>query len=319
MVNTICLSCDEIERAAELVKKGHVIAFPTETVYGLGAPIFNPQAIAQIFTLKGRPSDNPLIVHISDLSQVKQIAIDIPSSFYTLAHRFFPGPCTVVLKKHPRVPSIVSAGMDTIAIRMPDHAIARALITSVGEPLAAPSANLSGKPSATRLEHVLEDFQGHIAAVIDGGQTQLGIESTVISLLHEPPILLRPGAVTRELLEETFGYSIIEAGSYAPEKAISPGMKYRHYAPSTPIRVFRSFDAFLEAAKTEERPMLLTRYSLFSPPRGDHFQLSAKELYALFRYADVQKYSSILILGDEVLLSDCALKNRLLKACDVQE
>ncbi len=307
------LSPEHMERAAHLLKKGHVLAFPTETVYGLGAPIFNPHAIAEIFRLKGRPADNPLIVHIADISHVEKIAIDIPDVFYRLAVAFFPGPCTVVLKKHPHVPAIVSGGMDTIAVRMPSNSIARALITAVGEPLAAPSANLSGKPSATTCDHVLEDFSDKIAAVLDGGKTELGIESTVISLLHNPPLYLRPGTITKAHLEEVIGCSIREGG-HSEEKIVSPGMKYRHYCPRTPIRLFYSREELLRAAAMEAHPMLLTRHADFSVERGEHFSLNAKELYALLRFADAGKYSCILVLCDAILLSDPALTNRLFRA-----
>jgi len=314
MLSTERLSPEQMERATHLLKKGLVVAFPTETVYGLGAPIFNPSALAEIFRLKGRPADNPLIVHISDISQIEKIAIDIPDLFYSLAKAFFPGPCTVVLKKHPSVPAIVSGGMDTIAVRMPSDPIARALIAAVGEPLAAPSANLSGKPSATTCDHVLEDFAGKIAAVLDGGRTELGIESTVISLLHNPPLFLRPGTITKAHLEEVMGCSMIEAG-HSEEKVLSPGMKYRHYCPRTPIGLFHSREELLSAAAREARPMLLTRYADFPVEKGEHFTLTAKELYAHLRYADVRGYSCILVLCDEILLSDHALKNRLFRAC----
>jgi L-threonylcarbamoyladenylate synthase len=321
MLHTQRLKPDEIERAAQLLKEGNVIAFPTETVYGLGAPIFNPHAVAQIFSLKGRPSDNPLIVHICDLSQIQKIAIDIPESFYALASVFFPGPCTVVLKRHPNVPPIVSAGMDTIAIRMPSNPIARRLIAATGEPLAAPSANLSGRPSATTCDHVLEDFAGKIAAVIDGGKTEFGIESTVLSLVHNPPLLLRPGTIHKAELEKAMGCSVREAGAEEHERALAPGMKYRHYCPDTPIRLFHSQEELLLAAAREERPMILTgwltEHSAFGVPHGDHFFLIAQELYALLRLADAKKYSCILVLCDEQLLSDSALKNRLFRACGI--
>jgi len=314
---TEILGYDEIDRAVHFLKSGHVVAFPTETVYGLGAPIFSPDTVAQIFSLKGRPPDNPLIVHISDLSQIEKIAIDVPEAFYAVADAFFPGPCTVVLKRHPNVPSILSGGMDSIAVRMPSNPIARSLIAAMNEPLAAPSANLSGRPSPTTCAHVLEDFSGKIAAVIDGGKSEFGIESTVISLLQDPPMLLRPGTITKAHLEEVLGTPIVEAGAHDSEKALSPGMKYRHYCPRTPIRVFQREEEILFAATSEERPMLLTRHAVFPVMHGDHFSLSAQELYALLRYADARAYSCILILCDEVLLSDYALKNRLFRACGI--
>jgi L-threonylcarbamoyladenylate synthase len=195
-METQLLGPKDIAKAALLLKEGYLVAFPTETVYGLGAPIFNEKLVAQIFASKGRPADNPLIAHISDLSQILEIACEIPPFFDQLTKEFFPGPLTLILKRHPRVPAIVSGGLDTIAVRMPDHALAQALITAVGQPLVAPSANLSGRPSSTEASHVLHDFSGSIAAVIDGGPTKHGMESTVLSLLKEKPVLLRPGALS---------------------------------------------------------------------------------------------------------------------------
>ncbi|HEY2810357.1 MAG TPA: L-threonylcarbamoyladenylate synthase [Rhabdochlamydiaceae bacterium] len=309
------LSPTDIARAAEFLRKGQVIAFPTETVYGLGAPIFNPSAIAEIFSLKKRPADNPLIAHISDLAQLERIAIDIPPAFFLLANAFFPGPLTLVLKKHPHVPLVASAGRDSLAVRMPKNPIARSLIAAVGEPLVAPSANLSGKPSATSCDHVEEDFADKIAAAIDGGKTEIGIESTVLSLLHTPPLLLRPGVITQEQIETVLGCAVCVCEHAENAHPLSPGMKYRHYSPRTPLRLFSSAKALRSAAQIEEKPLVLTRFETFSTPRGMHFPLTIKELYSLLRLADAQQYSCILILCDEALLQDRALKNRLLRAC----
>lgn len=299
----------DLEHAAELLKKGHLVAFPTETVYGLGAAIFNSDAIASIFTAKGRPSDNPLIAHVSSLEQVEEIAEEIPERFYLLAKAFFPGPLTVVLKRKSHVPAIVSAGLPTIAVRMPSHPIARALIELVGQPLVAPSANLSGKPSATQAEHVLEDFEGKIAAVIDGGKTDFGIESTVISLLDDVPVLLRPGAITREQIEEVLQCSLsTEAG----ERVMSPGMKYRHYAPRTPIKTFSTLSALEDYLTSHPSKKMILSAGPFEHP--DHFLLTAKDFYALLRLADQKNYSEILVLCDDELQKQTALMNRLSKA-----
>ncbi len=241
-MSTEILSPEQVQRAAELIKAGRLVAFPTETVYGLGASIFDPEAIQALFQAKGRPSDNPLIAHVHSVSQVEEIAQEIPDDFYLLARQFFPGPLSVVLKKRACIPMIASGGLDSIAVRMPSHPIALALIASVGAPLVAPSANLSGKPSSTTLKHVLEDFDGKIAAVIDGGQTDVGIESTVISLLGPIPVLLRPGSVTKEAIEEVLGVTLQVVSSSSSGSVLSPGMKYRHYAPRTPIRVFYALE-----------------------------------------------------------------------------
>jgi len=307
---TYRLKPEEVERAAELLREGKLVAFPTETVYGLGASIFNPEAIKEIFRVKGRPADNPLIAHVCNFSQIEQIAIELSPRFFRLAKQFFPGPLTLVVKKHARVTDIVSAGRDTIALRMPQNPIAMGLIAELGEPIVAPSANLSGKPSATHFEHVLEDFDGEIAAVIEGEQCALGIESTVLSLLRDPPVLLRPGAITKQMLEDVLDSPIQLADAHTPVAA--PGMKYRHYSPNTPIELFYTSQALCLAAQRERRPMILSLQGEVAGCLGEHFVLSPRSLYALFRLADKENYSAILILYDELQAADPALQNRMI-------
>lgn len=288
------LTADQIEEAATLLKGGQLVAFPTETVYGLGAPIFLPESIGKIFHAKGRPSDNPLIVHIASLNQLDKVAIEIPNAFYLLASHFFPGPLTLVLKKHPSVPSIVSGGMETVAVRMPAHGLARSLIDAVGQPLVAPSANLSGKPSSTTAAHVLEDFGENIAAILDGGATCYGIESTVLSLLSDPPILLRPGTVSREEIEHILKRPIRE--KQKEDAVVSPGMKYRHYAPKAPVVLANAIPSFpIEGA------LVIT-------------DISAKNLYHTLRAADHLNVTQIVIVCTENVLKDAALMNRLYHA-----
>lgn len=314
-METEILTTLEIDRAASWLKDGQLVAFPTETVYGLGAPIFNPNAVASIFKIKGRPVDNPLIVHIDSLGQAERICVEIPDSFYRLAESFFPGPLTVVLKRHESVPSIVSAGLKSIALRMPSHLIALKLISSVGEPIAAPSANLSGRPSATQASHVLEDFDGKIAAVIDGGKTDFGLESTVVSLLTEIPVIMRPGAITKEQIEEVLGV-FVQIAELGQGPILSPGMKYRHYSPKAPVKLFRSsieLNAY-HGLTPAKRKMVLSLKPLSCP---DAFLLSAKELYSLLRFADQKNYSEILVLCDEELSAQTALMNRLLRSAGV--
>jgi L-threonylcarbamoyladenylate synthase len=308
------LSPQDIEQAAAFLKGGRLVAFPTETVYGLGAPIFNPAAVASIFQIKGRPADNPLIVHVDSLQWVERICVEIPDSFYRLAESFFPGPLTVVMKRHEAVPSIVSAGLPSIALRMPSHPIALKLISSVGEPIAAPSANLSGRPSATQASHVIDDFDGKIAAVIDGGKTDLGLESTVMSLLSKTAVLMRPGTIAKEQLEEALG-EFIEIAEPGRGPVLSPGMKYRHYSPKASVKLFRSLgemSAYHEQTPSKRKMVLSLRPIALSGI--DVFLLSAKELYALLRSADQKHYSEILILCDEELLAQKALMNRLLRS-----
>lgn len=289
-----------IREAALLLKKGMPIAFPTETVYGLGAPIFNERAIAEIFRIKGRPSDNPLIAHIASLSDVEKIASLSSNDFIVLAEAFFPGPLTLVLPKNERVPAIATAGQSTIAFRMPDHPIALELIRTVGEPLVAPSANLSGKPSPTTAAHVLEDLAGKIAGVIDGGPTRLGLESTVISLVSNEPVLLRPGMISKEEIEEILGKSVRLATE--GDAIHSPGMKYRHYAPKGKVLLFESktqLEKYLDRAPQKKRMQFIPE---------------PVSLYAMLRQADAEYCEEILILCDEDVHSNLALMNRLLKA-----
>jgi L-threonylcarbamoyladenylate synthase len=295
----LILQPSQISLAAELLLKGELVAFPTETVYGLGAPIFQPEAIAKIYTAKGRPSDNPLIAHIASLSQVEQIARDIPPEFFRLAEQFFPGPLTIVLKKHPSVPAIVSGGLETIALRMPSHPLAQALIAAVGQPLVAPSANLSGKPSSTTAQHVRADFK-EIGAVIDGGETEYGIESTVVSLVYTP-CLLRPGAISKEAIEKVLGQQLHEAAPH--DRLSSPGTRYRHYAPEAQVKLFTRQDElerYLQEAP-ERRRLLISN-------------IQSVNLYSLLRQADEEKQEEIVIFCDEQTVQNLALMDRLHKA-----
>ena len=221
-----------IRKAVEILKQGGLVAFPTETVYGLGAKALDDQAVRKIFAAKGRPADNPLIVHVAGADQIDLLVTAIPPSAEALMERFWPGPLTLVFKRSHRVPAVVSAGLETVAIRSPDHPVAQALIRGLGEPIAAPSANRSGRPSPTRAEHVLEELGGVVPIILDGGPCKVGVESTVVDLVSDPPRILRPGAVTAEALQEVIGDLI----PFTPAKKIaesrSPGEKHRHYAPN---------------------------------------------------------------------------------------
>lgn len=222
-----------LKNAAEIIKNGELVAFPTETVYGLGADAWNTNAVKKTFQTKGRPADNPLIVHISRLEQVQALAIDIPHDFYSLADAFWPGPLTMVLKKHHTIPDIVTGRLTTVAIRMPDHPLAIALIDQTG-PLTAPSANPSGKPSPTRAEHVDYDYNGEIP-VLDGGATEIGLESTVLDLSTGQPEILRPGAVTRGMIEKIIKKNVHETGDTDFKSTKSPGTRYTHYKPAASV------------------------------------------------------------------------------------
>lgn len=226
-----------ILEAAKIIRKGGLVAFPTETVYGLGANAFNEKAVSKIFSVKKRPSWDPLIVHVCNLEMLELIVKDIPECFYKLAEHFMPGPLTVVMYKNQNVPDIVTAGLSTIAVRIPDHIVAIKLIEASGVPIAAPSANIFGRPSPTTAEHVLHDLEGSIDGILDAGQTKIGVESTVLDLTKNPPVILRPGGVSKEMLEEVLGKVTIFQNQVLDYKLglPSPGMMLRHYAPSVPI------------------------------------------------------------------------------------
>lgn len=228
-----------ILQAAEILKSGGLVAIPTETVYGLAADTYNVEAVRNIFKAKGRPQDNPLIVHISDMDMLRELCRDIPMSAYELAEKYWPGPLTMVLPKSERVPSEISAGLSTVAVRFPRNPVAKAIIASAGTPLAAPSANLSGSPSPTTASHCLKDLEGRVEGIVISGDSEVGLESTVISLCEKTPRLLRPGAVTVEQLEEVLGEIIVDKAVTAqPEEGkpvASPGMKYKHYSPNSRV------------------------------------------------------------------------------------
>ena len=243
MSKTLRLTAKDAHRAADILAKGGLVAFPTETVYGLGANGLDPAAVAAIFEAKGRPQDNPLILHIPSSQHLERYCVDIPAVAYALAERFWPGPLTMILKRRDNVPDVVTAGLDTVGMRCPDHPVALAILELCKLPIAAPSANTSGKPSPTTAQAVWEDMEGRIDAVVDGGPCQVGVESTIIDLTSAPPRLLRPGGVTLEALEEVLGAVAVDEAVVrlmsTDEKPKAPGMKYRHYAPKAPVTVVR--------------------------------------------------------------------------------
>lgn len=237
MLQTELLQADDagINRAAKLLKNGGLVAIPTETVYGLAADALNGPAVAKIFSAKGRPQDNPLIVHIAAWNQLADLVSEIPPQAEALAEKYWPGPLTVILPKSSKIPHEVSAGLNTVAVRFPSHPVARRVIQAAGTPLAAPSANLSGSPSPTCAAHVLDDMRGRIHAVLNGGDCEVGVESTVITLAERRPRLLRPGGITLEQLQTVLGEVAVDPAVLdrlaEGQKASSPGMKYKHYAP----------------------------------------------------------------------------------------
>jgi len=234
---------EDLEPAAEYLRSGKLVAFPTETVYGLGANAFDVQAAKKIYEAKGRPSDNPLIVHIAEVKDMEKLAEDIPAVAYRLARAFWPGPLTLILKKKECVPFNTTGGLNTVAIRLPANKIARDLIALAGVFVAAPSANISGKPSPTKAEHVIKDLGGKIDMILDGGKATLGLESTIVDLTGKVPMILRPGYITKSMLEniiETIEYdpAILEKNPNKDMIPKAPGMKYRHYAPEGILTIY---------------------------------------------------------------------------------
>lgn len=288
----VSISDDLIRQAADTLHKGDVVAFPTETVYGLGARADDPKAIQRVFDLKGRPSDNPLIVHISSRDQIELFAREEPDGLHDLLDQVWPGPLTVVLLRQPHVLDRVTGGLDTVALRMPSHPVAQKLIEQSG-PLVAPSANRSGRPSPTTAAHVREDF-GDTIPVLNGGSCDIGLESTVLDLHTAPWTLLRPGYYSREALEKASGHEIQlpEGNTGAPR---SPGMKYTHYKPNADVRWYS------EEHSTDPGQTLYIMHSISIPSApymynldGD-FQEMAHQLYDLFRTADAHNLSHIRI------------------------
>ncbi len=231
----------DLVQAGSIIRNGGLVAFPTETVYGIGANAIDEAAIVKIYEAKGRPSDNPLIMHISDINCLKDYALNISVKAQKLINVFWPGPLTMVFSKTDKVPSRITGGLKTVAIRMPRHQIARSIIHEARVPIAAPSANISGKPSPTRGYHVIADLFGKVDMIIDGGKTELGLESTVLDVTREVPCILRPGSITHTMLEEVVGKvsydSHIKDERHPPK---SPGMKYKHYAPKGQLKIISS-------------------------------------------------------------------------------
>lgn len=258
------------EIAARIIQRGGLVAIPTETVYGLGANGLDEKAVASIFEAKGRPQDNPLILHVAESAEMEKFCHSIPASAYALAEKFWPGPLTMVLPARPIVPKRTTGGLDTVAVRCPDNDTTRAIIRLAGVPIAAPSANLSGKPSTTTAAHVLHDHDGKIDAIVDGGPCRVGVESTIVDLTDSRPRLLRPGGITPEQLKEVLGDLVIDKAVTAQidKDAVvkAPGMKYRHYAPAEPVVIV--------AGSREKAAAYIRRH--FTP--GDRVLCFAEEL-----------------------------------------
>lgn len=318
------------QQAVDILRKGGVVAFPTETVYGLGALATDERAVQQIFAAKGRPSDNPLIVHIGTKEEVEKYAIDIPETARTLMDECWPGPLTLVFHKRPGViAENVTPGFQTVGIRMPDHPVALALLKQLGAPLAAPSANRSGKPSPTEAGHVYTDLQGRIPMIVDGGRTGVGVESTVLDMTTVPPTILRPGGLTREKIESIIGPVSAESKTPGGEAPRAPGMKYAHYAPESPLFVIELDETIIQDAvaslHAEGKRVAVICPDEFAFGEADWYfsfgplndkDAMAANLYHAIRKCDETDADVILATETDVLGVGAAVMNRLNKAAD---
>ncbi len=334
MKTLIINNADEgsLKIAGEIIRSGGIVAFPTETVYGLGADCYNETAVKKIFAAKGRPSDNPLIVHLASIDGVKKVAREIPENAQKLLKAFAPGPMTLILKKQPDIPDTVTAGLDTVGVRIPSDATARAFIKAANVPIAAPSANISGRPSPTKAEHVIADLDGKSDAIICGGASSVGVESTIIDVTGEIPVILRPGGITAEDIKAVCGDVKIDRAvlsGIAPDEAPKcPGMKYKHYAPDADVTVIEGAQKATEKKITdlvaEDRKngiktgVLAVSHNVFGADlyicEGKNNRDFANVLFNALREFDRQKVKKAYVqmsMRDEMEL---AVKNRLYKS-----
>lgn len=320
-----------ISDAAEIIRSGGLVAFPTETVYGLGANALDPDAVRRIFSAKGRPADNPLIAHISEFEEIRRLVSALPPEAELLAEKFWPGPLTIILPVAPSVPKEVTAGLPTVGVRLPANDIARALIKESGVPIAAPSANSSGKPSPTTAMHVYDDMCGRIEAVLDGGRSGVGVESTIVSLAGGTPKLLRPGGISLEQLESLLGKVEVDKAVREKlgdnEKPLAPGMKYRHYAPKAPMTLVvgdpeKTIKRIMELAGPNDGVICFDEYffRVTGTPyvRGfghsSHPEEQAKRLFRILRSFDCLPVEQIYSQCPEEKGIGLAVANRLKKA-----
>ena len=333
-METKYLTQQKVQQAAQILKRGGLLGIPTETVYGLGANGLDPEAVKNIFIAKGRPQDNPLILHIPDVGWLDRYCKNIPASAYDLAAAFWPGPMTMILERKAQVPDVVTAGLDTVGMRCPDHALCRKIIAAADVPVAAPSGNTSGRPSPTTAKHMMEDMDGKIDAIMDGGPCTVGVESTIIDLTCTPPRLLRPGGVTLEQLRAVLGEVEVDPAVTrlmgAGEQPRAPGMKYRHYAPKAPVTVVagdpaRSAAYIAEHAAAEDGIIcfdefipLFTRQPVTRPvmglgPSGDKEE-QARHIFDALRQFDHTDVPAIWAQCPDPSGIGLAIANRLNKA-----
>ena len=334
IVDENCIDEKIMEEAGELLKSGALVAFPTETVYGLGANALDEKASARIYAAKGRPSDNPLIIHIADMESLGLITEEVPKAAYLLAEKFWPGPLTMVMKKSKVVPYGTTGGLNTVAVRMPSHPIALEMIRHGGGYIAAPSANTSGRPSPTLASHVADDMNGIIPMILDGGAVGIGIESTIVDLTEAIPTILRPGFITKEMLEEVVGEVQVDKGLEADAKTPpkAPGMKYRHYAPKAELVIVEGardgvVDKINELTADNQEKGIVTgvigteetvsnyRAKIVKSmgTRNDELSISS-HLYSILREFDESDAQVIYSESFEEGAMGSAIMNRLLKA-----
>lgn len=330
---------EELKVICNLIRNGELVIFPTETVYGIGANALDENAVGKIFIAKGRPSDNPLIVHVADKRKIEEITQDITEMEQILIDNFMPGPFTLILKRKPIIPDIVTAGLDTVAVRMPDNIIARGIIQFSGVPIAAPSANISGRPSGTNIEDIRKELEGKVSAIVDGGETPIGLESTVVKVVDEIPVILRPGKVTPEEIEKVARIVKIDEKVFSKvnkdDKIESPGMKYRHYAPETKcklINYLNELDQIFYLKKIikehagnvvvigfeEHKDKVFVSEGRFISVANSQKDLEeyAKNIYTSLRKADEMKPEIILIEGVPKKGLGIAIMNRILRTCE---
>lgn len=334
------IDIEKMQEAGDLIAAGELVAFPTETVYGLGGDALHPEAAKKIYAAKGRPSDNPLIVHIAEVSDLERVAKVVPEQVKKLAEAFWPGPLTMVVWKNENVPYATTGGLDTVAVRMPNHPVALELIRKSGKLIAAPSANTSGRPSPTEGSHVMEDLDGRIAMVLDSGLVGIGIESTIIDLTEEVPMVLRPGYITPEMLSEVLGEEvIIDPGIIAADdttKPKAPGMKYKHYAPKADMvivdgekeNVVTEIAKYIQEAKekglraaviaTEETKTLYEAEVVLSIGTREEEDSIARHMYKILRDCDKLDVDVIYSESFKTPRIGQAIMNRLLKAAGHQ-
>ncbi len=334
-METKLLTSEQTAEAGNILKKGGLVGIPTETVYGLAANALDGDAVAGVFEAKGRPQDNPLIVHIADLSELDNLVAYVPPVVYDLADAFWPGPLTIILEKSNIIPDEVSAGLSTVAIRMPAHPVAREIIRAAGVPLAAPSANTSGKPSPTSAAHVMQDMTGKIDAVVDGGECTVGVESTVITLCTRRPRLLRPGGITPDDLFAVLGDLVIDdavLGELGEDsKPASPGMKYKHYSPNANVILVEAgkddfvsfvndkasqFDGVAALAFDDEADRLDCDVITFGLEDDD--AAHAAKLFSALRECDDRGFKTVYVHAPKTDGVGLAVMNRLLRAAEYE-